>query len=156
MKHPILGQQKAIYFYASTWNTVVLVHASVLKFGQNLTWEQSILDSAIFNFIYAALALSFWYTCKYSSLTTLRIVKLVENHLFAAAFSSSIWLGLSYAILAKLFGDHEAYIAFLKNSIIWRGLIGVLFYFLIIALYYIYIYSLNLKEQSVKQAELKT
>jgi len=37
----------------------------------------------------------------------------------------------------------------------WRILIGSLFYFLIVSLYYLYIYSVNTKQQLIKESELK-
>ncbi len=155
MKHPIL-RQKNLAFYIVSWFVISIIHALFLKFGQNTSWYWAFIDSLVFNLLYAALALSFWSMCKSISIQNLKILKLIENHGAAAVFSSLIWFGLSYALLINLFFIEESYRVFLRGSLVWRMLIGVLFYFLSVSFYYVYIYSVNFKEQLIKEAELKT
>ncbi len=155
MKHPIL-KQKNLTFYISAWIVISIIHVLFLRFSQSVDLLWAFIDSLVFNFLYAALALSFWYMCKSISTENLKILKLIENHGAAAAFSSLIWFGLSYALLMNIFPVEENYRIFLRGSLVWRIVIGVLFYFLSVSFYYVYIYSVNFKEQLIKAAELKT
>ncbi|MCH7754768.1 histidine kinase [candidate division KSB1 bacterium] len=155
MKHPILGQ-KNLTFYISAWIVISIIHVLFLRFSQSVDLLWAFIDSLVFNLLYAALALNFWYMCKSISTENLKILKLIENHGAAAAFSSLIWLGLSYALLMNIFPVEENYRFFLRGSLVWRIVIGVLFYFLSVSFYYVYIYSVNFKEQLIKEAELKT
>ena len=155
MKHPIL-RRRNLTFYSSAWIVITLIHALFLRFSQNIEVLWAFIDSLVFNLLYAAFALSFWYMCKSISIENLKILKLIENHGAAAAFSSLIWFGLSYALLMNIFPVEENYRLFLRGSLVWRIFIGVLFYFLSVAFYYVYIYSVNFKKQLLKEAELKT
>ena len=155
MKHPIL-RRRNLTFYISAWIVISLIHVLFLRFSQNIEMLWAFIDSLVFNLLYAAFALSFWYMCKSVSIENLKILKLIENHVAAAAFSSLIWFGLSYALLMNIFPVEENYRLFLRGSLVWRIFIGVLFYFLSVAFYYVYIYSVNFKKQLLKEAELKT
>ncbi|MFQ5770699.1 MAG: sensor histidine kinase, partial [bacterium] len=140
----------------SLWVGVTIIHAGILKFNLNLIWRWCLLDSIVFNLLYAALGLSFWYTCKYISLDKNSLTKIVLSHASAALFASIIWIGFSYIFISNFLAVDENYLGFLQRSLTWRVLIGSLFYFVIIAFYYVYIYSMNFKEQLLKEAELKT
>jgi len=155
MKHPIL-RQKNLTFYISAWIVISIIHVLFLRFSQSVDLLWAFIDSLVFNLLYAALALSFWYMCKSISTENLKILKVIENHGAAAAFSSLIWFGLSYALLMNIFPAEENYRIFLRGSFLWRIVIGVLFYFLSVSFYYVYIYSINFKEQLIREAELKT
>lgn len=155
MKHPILRKEN-LTFYIVGWLLISIIHALFLKFGQNTPWSWALIDSLVFNLLYAGVASSFWYMCKSISIQNLKILKLIENHGAAAIFSSLLWFGLSYVLLMNIFLPEENYRLFLRGSLVWRIFIGVLFYFLSVAFYYVYIYSVNFKEQLVKEAELKT
>ncbi len=156
MTNPLLRHIKNLYFYISIWIFISSIHSLLLNYNQNIIWRWSVLDSVVFNFIYSALGLSFWYTCKYIPLEKNSLIKIVVSHAFAAVFSSVIWVSLSYHTITKLLTTEESYQVFLQGSLTWRSLLGSLFYFIIISFYYIYIYSMNFKEQLLKQAELQT
>lgn len=149
MTHPLFKNLKNLYLYASTWAVVAVVHMLVLTLNQGLQWQWAIVDGLVFNSLYSALGLSFWYMCKYISLEKMSLIKIVENHAFASAFTSAIWLGISYVYV---FHFVENYKSFLENSLIWRGLIGILFYLIIVSFYYVYIFSENYKEQLIKES----
>ena len=117
MKHPIL-RQKNLIFYTSTWIVISIIHVLFLRFSQNIEVLWAFTDSLVFNLLYAAFALSFWYMCKSISIENLKILKLIENHGAAAAFSSLIWFGLSYALLMNVFPVEENYRIFLRGSAI--------------------------------------
>ena len=145
MNHPVLRHLKNLYFYFSTWAIIAIIHALIFKFNQNIDWHWSILDSVVFNLFYSALGLSYWYNCRYISLEKVALTKIVGNHAFTAAFSSLIWLGVSYAILVNIFDADAYYKSFLHGSLTWRVLIGMLFYLVTISFYYVYVYSENLQ-----------
>ena len=104
MKHPLL-RQKNLTFYISAWIVISIIHVLFLRFSQSVDLLWAFIDSLVFNLLYAALALNFWYMCKSISTENLKILKLIENHGAAAAFSSLIWLGLSYALLMNIFPE---------------------------------------------------
>ncbi|MFQ5651782.1 MAG: sensor histidine kinase [bacterium] len=156
MKHPVLQSRRNVVLYYLTWMVVAGGHILVLVINGTLAWQWALLDGLLFNAVYATLALSFWYASKYVTLDRSRWLKVAENHLFASLFTSALWLGVSYFGIVSLFGPPEAYVEFLDLSLIWRGLLGTLFYFLVTSFYYVYIFSENYKTQLIKEARLET
>src|SRR3990172_7915992 len=155
MQHPLFSNKKNLYIYIFIWLIIAVFHILVLVFNQGLPWNWSILDGLLFNIIYALFGCTLWYPCRYISLDKLSLLKIVENHFLAALFASLLWVGLSQAIPTDIFSTNQDYLLFMQKSMIWRGVIGVLYYFLIIAFYYLFIYYSNFKKQVVKEAELK-
>ncbi len=155
MDHPILNSKRSIYLYLATWALVASVHVVVLTLHQKLPLQWVLIDSLTFTAFYCLLGLAFWYSTKVVTIDRLRWPKVLEHHLFASAFTSVLWLGVSYLFLSEVFAVEADYLAFLRNSIVWRGLIGVLFYFLIVSFYYVYIFSENYRRQLIKESKLE-
>jgi sensor histidine kinase YesM len=134
---------------------IFILHAAALTF-QQLTWQSALFDSLIFNAVFSALGLTFWYPAKYLSIEKTSAKTFLLSHIMESVFIALVWLGLSYACIHKLFSITDSYHTFLQSSFIWRLLIGILYYFVITAFYYIFIYSANMNKQMLKEAELKT
>jgi LytS/YehU family sensor histidine kinase len=50
----------------------------------------------------------------------------------------------------------DSYDKFFKDSLLWRSLIGILFYFVMISLYYLIIYYQNFHQKLMRESELKS
>jgi len=156
MDHPLLKPLRNLYFYFALWLVVCILHGFILWLSDSLSWYSAWQDAWVFNFIYATIALSIWYSCKYISFEKSSLTKFFLGHILEAVFSALIWLAISYAILFKLTGVDPAHALFLQESFIWRTLIGVLYYFVSAAFYYVVIYSINLHKQTLRESELRT
>jgi len=156
MINPFVKNVKSFSVYLISWIFIFLLHTSILYFVINLTLTQCIVDSFIFNFIFLTLGLSFWYSTKFISFEIYSTLKIISNHFTAAFFTSGIWILLGYWILSKIFLNDQFYNNFLFSSLVWRFFIGMLFYFIIVALIYIIIYYGNFQEKVLKEAELKS
>lgn len=155
MINPFVKNVKSFSVYLITWIFIFLVHSSILYFVINLPITVCLTDSFIFNFIFLTLGLSFWYSTKFISFEIYSTIKIITNHITAAFFTSGLWILLGYWILSNFFADERVYLNFLFDSLIWRFFIGMLFYFVTVALIYIIIYYSNFQEKVLKEAELK-
>jgi len=135
---------------------VAVIHAVALVYTQHLSWTFSILDSAVYNVSYSLVGLGLWYPCRFISPKNLSFLKILESHLFAAVLAAVVIVGLTNAIPAKILTINTAQQQFIHNKMLWNGIIGVLYYLVIISFYYLYIYSDTVKQQIIKEAELKT
>ncbi len=156
MDHPLLEKRGRLSAYAAIWSLIATVHIVVLAKNQGLPWSLAALDGVLSNATYALLALTFWYASKYITLDKLAFWKVAENHIFASVFTTALWLGAVYLLLTNLFEAPATYVAFVEASLIWRGVVGILFYFLVIAFYYVYIFSENYRAQLKREAKLET
>ncbi len=161
MKHPLLTPLRNLYLYLVVWAVIASMHLIVLLFNQQIGLWWSLKDSLVFNALFAALGLCFWYTCKYISLEKKSVQRVLTSHLSASMLVSLVWVGASHTFLTQLLAPEldaqpfTVYKLFLDDSLVWRMLIGVLFYFVLASFYYLTIYSYNLREQTLKRAEMK-
>jgi LytS/YehU family sensor histidine kinase len=89
-------------------------------------------------------------------LETYNAPKLVLNHFVAAIITSGIWIFTSQFIIYQVLNNDKSYLSFLNNSSIWRFLIGILFYIVLVAIDYLIIYYNNFQEKVLRESELKS
>lgn len=155
MENPIYFR-KNILFYCLIWTVAMAAHILFLNYFLAVPLLYSITDGFIFNFILALLGLSFWYPVKFTSIEKLSISSLLLRHSFAAITSSALWLASGFILTISVTGSQNEYGIFLKNSLPWRFLLGILFYLIISSFYYIYIYYFEIQQKKLRESELST
>ncbi|MCB9210265.1 MAG: histidine kinase [Ignavibacteriales bacterium] len=156
MINPFVKNIKSFSVYLISWIFIFLLHTNILYFVLNLSLTECIIDSFVFNLTFLVLGLSFWYSTKFISFEIYSTVKIITNHFTAAFFTSGIWVFLDYWILSNIFNNNNEYLNFLYDSLVWRFFIGMMYYFIIVALIYIIIYYGNFQEKVLKESELKS
>lgn len=154
MTNPFVSNKKVLATYSILWFFIFLVHIAVLNFFLNLPIDVSVLDSAFFNITYQLIGLSLWYTVSFNSLDNYNTAKIFFNHIAAAVITSGIWIGVGYYIVSHVITGNNLYSEFLLKSLIWRFLIGILFYTIIISVDYVIIYYNNFQEKVLREVEL--
>ena len=154
MTNPILKNARNIYFYILFWLFESLAWFLLISLGLNIETRYALIDSIVFNFLLAGLGFSFWYPAQYISIDDNFNYKIFLSHLTTAIISSVIWLLIGFVIINK-FIKSPSYSDFFYSTLAWRFFIGILFYFLITAFYYIVIYYMSLQEKIVKESELR-
>jgi two-component system, LytTR family, sensor kinase len=154
MTNPILKNLRNIYFYILFWLFEGLAYFLLISLGLNIQIKFALLDSIVFNLFLAGLGLSFWYPAQYIPLENNFNYKTFLSHLTSGVITTSLWLLFGFLIINN-FLKSPAYSDFFYSTLGWRFFIGLLFYFLITAFYYIIIYYNSLQEKSAKEAELK-
>jgi len=154
MINPFIKNKKVLATYFVLWFLIFLVQVSVLNFFLNIPILTALLDSAVFNIIYQLLGISLWYTVSFNSLENYNAVKIFLNHIAAAVITSGLWILAGYYIMTNLITGKSIYADFLVKSLVWRFLIGILYYTVIIAVDYVIIYYNNFQEKLLKEAEL--
>ena len=153
-ENPILNSTKSIYLYFSFWLLVSIIYFSLLYFGLNGNITLSVTDSLVFNILLSGFGLAFWYPVRFMSLDA-GITKTAINHLVAAILATTAWLAIGYSFIVYIVNLGTQFTNFFQSTLIWRFLLGILFYLLIISFYYIIIYYSNFKERAVRETELK-
>lgn len=128
----------------------------VLRYRLAFGWTEVTSDSLLSAFLFGFIAITFWYQCRYNSLESANILRVLINHALAAALTAAIWLGLIYYLLTRILATNEVYLVFLEASLPWRYFIGILLYFVVVAFYYLLIYYQSFHEKLVRESELKS
>jgi len=155
MANPILKSFKNFSLYLLVWLAACGAYQSLLTFGLKVNLQNALIDNITFNLLLFGLGLSFWYSARYISFETNTISKILISHLIGGIFTSIIWCAIGYYIIFSVFNPENDYVAFFYSTLPWRFLIGILFYFLITAFYYVVIYYTSYQERIIKEAELK-
>jgi sensor histidine kinase YesM len=155
MGNPILKNFKNFSLYILGLFAACGVYQSLLTFGLKVNLQSALIDNFTFNLLLFGLGLSFWYSAKYISFESNTISKIFISHLIGGILTSIIWCAIGYYIIFSIFSPPVDYTTFFYNTLPWRFLIGILFYFLITAFYYVVIYYTSYQERIIKEAELK-
>ena len=154
MLHPFVNNKTSFSIYAFVWCIIALTQIAALIYFLDTGISYAIFDSIIFNAVFFALGLALWYPTSFIDFEHTSGSRLFMNHATGAFVTSGIWIGISYFLLSRIFAGSEEYIAFLNSSLIWRFLIGILFYIIIVSVNYLTIYYNNFRETLSKESEL--
>jgi len=154
MLHPVFRNTRSLILYTMVWIAVIAVHFIVLYFFYGLPFRYAIADSIVFNVTFAFNALFLWFVVRYSPPRTGSAWNILFNHVSSAALILVVWLGISYLVLNLLFSADAQYMAFVRDSIPWRTITGMMFYLLTGLAYYLVIMYGNLQEKLKAEARL--
>ena len=152
--NPILVKTRNLIFYILGWIILATVDFCFLRFGANLTMETALVDSFVFNLILAGLGISFWFPARFISLENNKTT-FILSHLIGGIISSILWLGLGYFVITGILNNSSEFNGYFQQTMVWRFIIGVLFYYSITSFYYLFIYYNNFQQKITQEAELK-
>ncbi|MFC2134287.1 sensor histidine kinase [Bacteroidota bacterium] len=155
MINPFIKSSNRFTSYVVIWFAISVIHLFTMYVVLKIDFYDALSDSLVFNIIYLGIGLSLWYPTKFISFENYSILKILINHILAAVVTSGIWVLLGYFILVKVFGVEGYQKGFLYQSLVWRFLIGIFFYSIIVSLNYLLIYYTNFQEKIIKESELR-
>ena len=113
---------------------------------------EGLTGSFLSNGLYAILGIAIWYAVLYSYPEKIGALNLIINHITAATVLVILWNVVSIFLVKILVGDQ--FYNFIVNHIEWHVVIGFLYYFILVLIYYIIIYNSNLKEKRKNEDRL--
>lgn len=157
MINPITGNRVFFLAYILVWVILAIIQTSVEVFIFNTGIGYAIADSIVFNFLFFVLGIAMWFPVRYMTLSEKRVIPGILNHLLLGVVIVVIWNFSGYLLLKFIFvGDDQAALGFLDSSMPYRSITGMLIFVLLIMLYYLMVYSENLKQKINDEANLKT
>lgn len=152
--NPLLKEIKNFYIYLVFWLVIILIYVLLININTTLNFDVILADGLVFNGLLAGLCLSYWYSIQYNPFDSNNILKTLIKHLIGGIFITAVWLLLGYHIIKLFLNSTVSYNTFFFNTLAWRFLIGILFYFLTITFYYVVVYYIDLQERTSREAEL--
>lgn len=156
MIHPIANNRRNLIIYIIFWILIALMHGFSLYNFYNASIYLAIADSILFNLLYGIIGLGLWYAVKFSQMEVNNIGNLIMTHLSAASITLVALLLLGYYSVNSIPVLNEGYKEFFNTTLIWRVIIGVMEYILIVLVYYLIMYYTNFMEKITTESELKT
>ena len=153
MKNPFINNRKILASFSSVLIILALVNYLVLHFFSGIEFKYALTDSLVSTFIIFVFAASLWYPANYMSIENHSITNLIVNHLITSAIASLLWIYSVYFIITSIFIDYQA---FVESTLIFRFVIGLLIFIIIIILDYVIIYYDSFKTKLTEEARLST
>ena len=153
--NPILKSAKNILFYLLFIVIIANLYANLISFDSKASVTITIVDAVVFNLLIGLLGFSFWYSSVYLSIENNKISKVILTHFGGGILISVVWMVIGYFIVISIVSDTELFNIFFLDTLKSRFIIGILYYFLMTAFYYIVIYYSGFQERVIKETELK-
>jgi len=153
--NPILKSPKSILLYLLFVVAIAVLYINLITLESKSSFTISVVDAIVFNLLIAALGLSFWYSSVYLSIEHNQITKVILTHFGGGLLIAIVWLALGYFAVISIVNDTGMFSDFFIKTIKSRFIIGILYYFLLTAFYYVVIYYSGFQERALKETELK-
>ena len=156
MLNPISKNRSYLLSFLAVWVVIFAIHTLIIFYFYGLTVLVSVVDSAIFNLLFAIIGFNLWYVIRFNLRETATAFDTIINHLLVAVIIITGWISLSYFTLIYIYADDQAYKQFLNESLPWRAVTGIFFYLVFILFYYMILYYEDLQDKLKVEGELQT
>lgn len=156
MSHPITGNRRSILIYSLVWLILAALHGSLYFFFLDLKPAVVVTEALFSSLLFGFLGLLAWYPTRYIPFQKESPVYSALAHVIAGLVVLSLWVLVSMGILSSLFPLQEGYQEFLKESVIWRSILGGLVYLVLVLIYYLVANAQKLSERLQQEEKLKS
>jgi two-component system, LytTR family, sensor kinase len=154
--NPILKNRNYLFVYLLAWVVISSIQASILVLYFNMDLDIAVVDSIVFNSLFFAFGLVIWYPVRYIPLSKRNTYHILLNHVALGILVITTWISSGFFILKSLFNNDEDVIQSILVSMPYRTISGVLLFILLLLVYYLIVYSKNLKDKIRNEANLQT
>ncbi len=155
MKNVVVGSIRSLSVYLALWVSIITAHTLLLWQYYGFSWDVALIDALTFELLFACFGIAIWFVVLYNRFDKRNLFNLAITHIAAAALLVGPWWLLSSAALKAIFVDNSEYLNFLVESWLWRIILGTLYYFIFVLVYYLAMYYYDLQQKLLQEAELK-
>ncbi len=152
MKNPFLQKPIWTLLYISWWILPGSIHSFVLWKAYNMQIQQALIDSSISYSILAIIGLSLWFMVRFTRFDDKNKINIIQMHLFSLAIIFVLWTALSYGFIALISNKVSLLFA---TTLIWRGLLFLPVYLLLIFSYYLFSSIQRINDQDNYKLEMQ-
>jgi sensor histidine kinase YesM len=156
MINPITSNRVYFLAYLVVWIIFGTIQAGTEYYVFNTSLGFAIADSLVFNFLFFVLGIVMWFPVRYMSFSEKRVFQAILSHMLLGIVMVFLWVVTGYMLLKLIAGEDSTVLLFLESSLPYRSLLGALIFILLIMLYYLMVYSEDLKQKIRFEANLKT
>ncbi|NBC81753.1 MAG: GHKL domain-containing protein [Bacteroidetes bacterium] len=152
---PLFKNTRLIIAYAAFWLFICCSHFTLLFFAYEIPLTESIIDSLVFNILFAIIGIGIWFPIYFSSSEERSLFLHIIQHLAYSVLTIGIWISIGFYIINSIFAQKPDVMEFISMTIPWRITTGILLYSLIVLFYYLVIYYKNYRDKQEKETELR-
>lgn len=156
MDHPVINSRRNLALYYLMWLFMAGIYGLFLyKFFSATLW-QSIVESVFYTSIFSILGLGLWFTVRFSQMENTSLFNVAINHLAAVAVTLLLWLFIGFYSLSSFSFLFDGYKEFFDHLLLWRVLMGITWYMMIVLIYYVIYYYKNFQDRLILQTALQS
>jgi two-component system, LytTR family, sensor histidine kinase AlgZ len=155
--HPIFASRTNLILYLAAWIPSGAMLSFVISMSAPINWAESAYITAPFTLVLALACLAPWYSCRYLSLRSTPVWKLVTNHLLASVVLSGVIMLVARTTASALSDAFPHLDQRFNPALPVLGGMVVLIYLLAIALHYALLAVRSSREAEIlaRESELK-
>jgi len=155
MKHPVLEDRSRLIIWCLAWVVLATGQALLIHFVYGSTTDVAVADGIISMVFYGLLGLAIWFPARYLLRSDTPMLSKVGNIILTGTVTIVLWLFATRFIVRALVHDKEDYDLLWHSVVVFRATAGVLIYFVIILIYYLFLSATQLAEKASRQAQLE-
>jgi len=154
--NPVLQNFRNIIILLLYSVSFAVISFLILFFGLKLDLNSSVAESLVSAILLCGLTIIWHYPAKYISIEQNHLIKIFFSHIITAIISAALWLTFIYIVMVPILGFDEKYQNFFYQTILWRFLVGLMLYAIVVSFYYLVSYYSESQERALKESELKS
>ena len=155
MKHPILESRSRVLIWCLAWVILAAGQTSVIYFVYGSTPDIAVVDGIISMLLYGLLGIAIWFPVRYMLRSDNKVLSTVMNVMLTGSVTIVLWLYVSRVLVRVIVPEKEDYDLFWHTVLVFRVAAGVLIFFVITLIYYLYLSATQLAEKASRQAQLE-
>lgn len=155
MTHPILESRSRVMIWCLAWVILAAGQASVIHFVYGSTTDIAVADGIISMLLYGLLGIAIWFPVRYMLRSNNKVLSTIINVILTGAVTIVLWLFITRALVRALVPEKTDYDLFWHTVLVFRVAAGVLIFFVVTLIYYLYLSATQLAEKASRQAQLE-
>ena len=155
MKHPLLENRTRLLVWWLAWLILAASQSLLIHYGSGSHADVAIADGVVSMVIFGLLGLAVWFPVRFLLKEENQVYTTVINVLLTGTLTILAWLFGTKLIIRMIVTEKVDYDIFWHSVLVFRATAGVLVYFVIILVYYLFLSASRLAEKVARQAQLE-
>ena len=155
MKHPLLESRTRLIIWWLAWLILAAGQSLLIHFGYGSPADVAIADGVISMVIFGLLGLAVWFPVRFLLKEDNQVYTTVVNVLLTGSLTILAWLFGTKFLVRTLVTEKVDYDIFWHSVLVFRATAGVLIFFVMLLVYYLFLSASRLAEKVARQAQLE-
>lgn len=156
MKHPLLESRTRLIIWWLAWLILAAGQSLLIHFVYGSTLNVAVTDGIISMVLYGLLGFVIWFPFSYILKGNNQMLASATNVLLTGSLTIFLWLVATRFLVRAIIAEKEDYDLFWHSVLVFRATAGVLIFFVVILVYYLFISASQLAEKVSRQSQLET
>jgi sensor histidine kinase YesM len=156
MRHPVIANRSRLLVWWLAWAALAAGQSSLIHFVYGSSTDAAIADGIISMTLFGLIGLAVWFPLRYMLKDNTQIFSDILNLVLTGTVTIIFWLFATKFLVRAIVTEKMDYQLFWHSVVFFRITAGVLIFFLIILVYYLFLSATKLAEKASRQAQLES